>query len=242
MTRCCVTAVAALLFAGACATAQTLVVVPTGLAGVEGSSSSSTLFQVNPASLQVYYSEAFLAAAGITPGSIIDGMAYRRNTLGTTGPAADTTFDTYNIFMSQSFATPGEMTTTYANNVVGAQTQVYGSSLTIPAGSMPGGATPNAFGPTINFTTGYAYTGGSLLIEVRRSIRTGDTVAFNTDFDSTAASTAGARMLFNTSSNTAATGTLSNGAHVFQLRVVPAPSGVALGAVAGLALARRRRR
>lgn len=236
-----VVAAMVLLAAGACASAQT-VVVPAHNAVMEGNSSSSTLFAVNPSSLQVFYSEALLAAAGITPGVVIDGLAYRRNSLGTTGPAADTIFDTYNIFMSQSFATPGEMTTTYANNVVGAQTQVYGTSLTIPANSMPGGATPNAFGPTINFTTGYMYTGGSLLIEVRRSIRTGDTVAFNTDFDSTAASTAGARMLFNLSSNTAATGTLSNGAHVFQLRYVPAPSGVALGAMAGLVLARRRRR
>jgi hypothetical protein len=230
----------ALSLAGA-ASAQ-LTVVPSGFAAVEGSSSSSTLFQTGASSLQVFYSEAFLNAAGINPGAIINGLAYRRNTGGVTGPAADTMMAEYNIFMSQSFAAPASMTTTYASNVVGPQTQVYGSSITFAAGSMPGGATPNAFGPLINFSTPYAYTGGSLLIEIRRSARTGDTLSFNTDFDSTAASVAGARMLFNLSSNTAATGTLSNGAHIFQLNVIPAPSGVALAGLAAVALGRRRRR
>lgn len=233
-------AVAALAIAAACASAD-VVTVPAHLAATEGNSSSSSLFGLNATSLQVFYSADFMAAAGITPGSVIDGVAYRRNGGAGAGLLTDTNFATYNIFMSQSFATPGEMTTTYANNVVGPQTQVYGGSLTVAAGSMPAGASPNAFGPQIDFTSGYTYTGGSLLIEIRRAARTGDTTSFNTDFDSTAASTIGARMLFNTSSNTAITGTLSNGAHVFQLSVVPAPASAALLGLAGLAAARRRR-
>lgn len=239
--KCVVAPVLSALSLAGVASAQ-LTVVPAPLASVEGNSASSTLFAAGPTSLQVFYSEEFLTAAGIIPGSIINGMAYRRNTGGVTGPAADTTMAEYNIFMSQSFAAASSMTTTYASNVVGAQTQVYGSSLTFPANSMPGGSAPNPFGPLINFSTPYAYTGGSLLIEIRRSARTGDTTAFNTDFDSTAASTAGARMLFNTTSNTSPTGTLSNGAHVLQLSVVPAPSAVAAAGLAALATARRRRR
>lgn len=240
MTRTRAAALAALALSAVVASAD-VVTVPTHLAATEGNSASSSLFGLNATSLQVFYSADFMAAAGITPGTTLNGIAYRRNGGAATGLLSDTTFATYNIFMSQSLATPGEMTTTFANNVVGPQTQVYGSSLTVPAGSMPGGASPNAFGPQIDFSTGYTYTGGSLLIEVRRAARTGDVTSFNTDFDSSAASTIGSRMLFNTSSNAAVTGTLSNGAHVFQLSFVPAPSTAALLGLAALGAARRRR-
>lgn len=240
MTRIRAAALVAAAFSATSAFAA-VVTVPTHMAAAEGNSSSSSLFGINATSLQVFYSADFMASAGITPGTVLNGIAYRRNGGAATGLVTDTNFATYNIFMSQSFATPAEMSTTYANNVVGAQTQVYGSSLTVAAGSMPGGASPNAFGPQIDFTTGYTYTGGSLLIEIRRAARTGDVTSFNTDFDSSAASTIGARMLFNTSSNTALTGTLSNGAHVFQLSAVPAPASAALLGLAGIATSRRRR-
>lgn len=241
MTRFLASALAAAAFSAASASAA-VTIVPAHNAAVEGNSSSSTLFAATASSLQVFYSQDLLAAAGITPGVVLDGISYRRQGGGVTGPLGDTTMASYNIFMSGTFATPAEMTTTYASNVVGPQTQVFGAPITWLAGSMPGGATPNAFGPQVDFSTGYTYTGGSLLIEIRRSARTGDTAALNTDFDSTAASTVGARMLFNLTSNTAATGTLSNGAHVFQLSyAIPAPSAAALLGLAGLAGARRRR-
>jgi hypothetical protein len=224
--------------------ASTLAVVPNQFTNTEGNSSSSSLFQAGAASLQVYYSEAFLAAAGINPGVYINGLAYRRNGGGSTGPVGDTFFANYNIFMSQSFATPGEMTTTFANNVVGPQTQVHGGGLTFFANSMPGGGTPNAFGQMIDFTAPYIYNGGSLLIEIRRSARTGDTTSFNTDVDNTAASQLGARWLFNTSSDSALTGTLSNSAQIFQLRftAIPVPMSLALFGVAGAMFGVNRRR
>jgi hypothetical protein len=229
------------LLAAASATAQIQTVVPNNFTAVEGNSSSSSLFQTGPASLQVFYSEGFLNAAGITPGVLIEGLAYRRTGGGATGPAGDTTFANYNIFMSQSFPDPTSMTTTFANNIVGPQTQVHSGSLTFPANSMPGGATPNAFGPVIDFSTPYAYSGGSLLIEIRRSARTGDTLSFNTDVDNTAATQVGARWLFNTTSDTATTGTISASGQIFQLTYVPEPSGGALVGLAMLALTARRR-
>jgi hypothetical protein len=206
------------------ASAQTLTVIPAGFENVEGSTSSSSLFQINPASMQVMYTEAFLAAAGITPGAQITGIAYRRQGGGVTGPPGDTFYDDYRIYMSQGPEQPALMTTTYASNVVGPQTAVYNGPITFPANSFPGGATPNAFGPIINFTTPYAYAGGSILFEFRRSQRLGDTTTNNTDVDGSVASQAGARWLFNTSSNAAVTGTLSNGGHIFQVQYGTGPT------------------
>jgi hypothetical protein len=230
----------------ASAAAQIQTVVPINFAATEGNSASSSLFQAGAASLQVMYTEAFLNASGITAGAVIDGIAYRRSGGGTTGPLGDTTFASYNIFLSPTFADPLSLTNTFANNIVGTQTQVHSGSLTFPANSFPGGATPNAFGPTVDFSTPYTYTGGSLLFEFRRSARTGDTTSFNTDIDSTAATQLGARWLFNTSSDTATTGTLSNGGHIFQLQFnpIPEPTSLALVGVAGLTglwLKRKRR-
>jgi hypothetical protein len=135
------------------------------------------------------------------------------------------------------------MTTTFADNVVGPQTTVYSGSLSFHANDFPGGATPNVFGPTIDLTTAYTYSGGSLLIEFRRGIRSGSTTSINTDVDSTVATQAGARWLFNTSSDTAVTGSLSNGGHVFQLTYtpVPEPASAALAGIAAITLASRRR-
>jgi hypothetical protein len=236
------TALLTLSFAAASAQAV-LTVVPNQFAAAEGNSSSSSLFQTGAASMQTMYTESFLAAAGITPGAVIHGVAYRRNTGGTTGPAGATTIADYNIFLSRTFDAPLSMTNTFANNVVGPQVQVHSGAITFAANSFPGGGTPNAFGPIVDFQTDYVYTGGSLLFEFRRGVRTGDLTSNNTDVDNTAGTQAGARWLFNTSGNTAVTGTLSNGGHIFQLDYTPVPEPATMTALAlgGLAMLRRKR-
>lgn len=231
-----------LLLVPLAAPAQSLAVVPNQFASVEGNSASSSFYQNGAASVQAYYSESFLSAAGIAPGSAITGIAYRRAGGGSAGPTTDISYASYNIFLSASFADGTPFTNTFANNVVGTQIQVRSGALTVPAGSVPAGATPNAFGPIIDFSTPYEYTGGSLLFEIRRSARVGGE-AFNTDIDNSTALHSGARWMFNTTSDAALTGTVSNGAQIFQVRYapVPEPSGVAfVGAAAAAAWFARR--
>jgi hypothetical protein len=87
-------------------------------------------------------------------------------------PAADVTYTTYDIYLSRS-VTPSARSLTFANNIVGPQTQVRLGPLTIPANSYTFGGSPNAFGPEITFTTQYPYAGGHLLIELRHQGFTG---------------------------------------------------------------------
>ncbi len=81
-------------------------------------------------------------------------------------PAADVTITNYDVYLSESVP-PADRDLTFANNVVGTQTQVRSGSLIIPAGSYPSGSIPNNFGPDIAFNTLYPYDGGHLLIEIR---------------------------------------------------------------------------
>jgi hypothetical protein len=89
-----------------------------------------------------------------------------------TWPASDVTYTSYNIFLSGS-VDPADRSFTFANNIVGPQTQVRSGVLFIPAGSYTFGSSPNAFGPEIEFNTPYLYTGGNLLIELRTSAFSG---------------------------------------------------------------------
>ncbi len=81
-------------------------------------------------------------------------------------PTADVTYSNYDIYLSGS-VDPVNRSLTFANNVVGPQTQVRSGSLLIPANSYTFGNTPNQFGPEIVFNTPWLYSGGNLLVEIR---------------------------------------------------------------------------
>ncbi|MHC1737539.1 MAG: T9SS type A sorting domain-containing protein [Ignavibacteriaceae bacterium] len=107
----------------------------------------------------------------LTPyiGKEIKGFTWRLGPAATANwPATDQTFLNYDVYLSGSVA-PADRSLTFANNIVGTQTLVRTGSLVIAAGVFTYGMTPNKFGQVVNFTTGYLYTGGNLLIEIRHS-------------------------------------------------------------------------
>lgn len=93
------------------------------------------------------------------------GLSWRLPTSATAAwPSVDVTFSNYDIYLSGSVA-PADRSLTFAENVVGMQTQVRSGSLSIPTGAFPFGDTPNSAGPMITFNAPYTYTGGHLLVE-----------------------------------------------------------------------------
>jgi hypothetical protein len=168
----------------------------------------------------------------------LTGMTWRLPTSATSSwPATDQTITSFDIFLSQGVA-PSDRSLTFADNVVGPQTQVRSGSLTVPTGSFGFGGSPNAFGMNIGFNP-WTYAGGHLLIELRH---TG--VSSTRSVDAIATSTSGYGTLFSAawgSGYAATTGSQGNFA-VTQLTAVPEPATLlALGAGLGI-LARRRRR
>lgn len=80
-------------------------------------------------------------------------------------PLSDTTFGSYEIYLSKG-VTPPNMQMNFAANITGSQTMVRSGSLTIPTGSVPGGNSSNPHAYTFVFDTPYLYTGGNLVIEI----------------------------------------------------------------------------
>jgi hypothetical protein len=103
-------------------------------------------------------------------GQYLTAIAWRIPTSATSAwPAADASFTSYDIYLSQSVP-PSERSLTFALNIVGTQTQVRSGGLSIPANSYSFNEIPNRFGPEIMF-----YTGGHLLIEIRHTGVSGST-------------------------------------------------------------------
>jgi hypothetical protein len=96
-------------------------------------------------------------------------LSFRNSSTATSAfPTSDVTFTNYDIYLSGS-VNPANRSLTFANNIVGTQTQVRSGSLVIPASSLTFGNSPNEFSFTIEFTSSYTYTGGNLLIDIRHT-------------------------------------------------------------------------
>ncbi len=155
-------ALAAIAFATP-ALAQT---VPTGYDALAGGSSFLSPLATSPRTYQMLVHESQLTAY---VGQELSAIAFRSLPAHTTAwPSADLTILNYDIYLSGS-VDPAFRSFTFADNVVGPQTQVRSGPLDIAANSYPIGSNPTPFGPPIEFTTPYLYTGGNLLVEIRQS-------------------------------------------------------------------------
>jgi hypothetical protein len=103
----------------------------------------------------------------------IQAISWRIPTSATANwPTADVVFAAYDIYLSGSVA-PADRNLTFADNIVGPQTQVRSGPLTVRQDEYTFGNVPNDFGPEIVFNNLWLYTGGHLLIEIRHQGFTG---------------------------------------------------------------------
>lgn len=214
--------------------------VPTSFASTEGNGGVSLPLDATAATVQFIYPTSVLS--GLAPGDQITGIAFRLGA-GATSPNTDLTFSNYQIQLSQSNNAPGSLSTTFANNISSDVVTVRSGSLTLTANSFPSGATPNAFGSAINFTTPYTYTGGALLITLRH---TGNSSGLSPIID--ADGTFGGQSLNASGSFSATTGNPAFATPIAQFTVQPVPfafsplPGLLLTGVGKLALRVRNQR
>jgi hypothetical protein len=83
------------------------------------------------------------------------------------------TFSQWDLQISRSLRPPTSLSATFADNIAPDVVLVHSGPLTVTAGSLIGGGFPNPF-MIIPFTVPYTYTGGSLLLTLRKSDHTGD--------------------------------------------------------------------
>ena len=95
-------------------------------------------------------------------------------------PSVDTSWSFFDVYVGPG-VDPAAMSNTFADNFSAAATQVRSGGLTITADSFTFGGAPNAFGPSIVFSTPYLYTGGHLTVEFRFSAQTGATNQISAD-------------------------------------------------------------
>ncbi|MBL8822913.1 MAG: hypothetical protein JNJ77_10025 [Planctomycetia bacterium] len=150
------------LFSGACAFAQTVVVPPSranseGNTGLQYTTTGGSIFQ------QLYGSSLL---SGFPIGSQITAMQVRLNGGDPSGPSEVLSTPNFDIYLGPSNFTVGSLSSSVAANQGPGTVQVRNGPLSFGINSYPGGATPNAFGPVINFSTPYIYTGGDLLMTI----------------------------------------------------------------------------
>jgi len=216
------------------------VVVPNSTAGVDGDGTFS-LTSTGTGGRTYQMSIAASQLTGVV-GQQITGLQWRLNGPGTgvwpaVPPGTDANFTSWDIFVGPGVA-PASMSQTFASNYTGSVTQVRSGPQTFTAGGFSFGATPNAFGQILGFTTPYAYSGGDLTIEMRFSQQTGATT--QSPFD--AVTSAGGpgngwgvdfAIRANNTSSTATTGTVNGNFLVTNLVTtpIPEPSSMALAGI-----------
>ncbi len=235
-----VATLAVMFLSAPAAHAQSFVVAPLSLTNTAGNAGFGGLFSGNYTVLQ-YIPAVDGVVPGLRIGDRITGVSYR---LGQTGTSNAIAFSDYDVFLSQGLANdPG--TSTFADCYdPGTRTQVRDGALSFAAGAFPSGATPNAFGRTLEFSAGFVYNGGALVLESRSVYASGDIVQTDMQLGGDAN---GFRVMYGTGSaaTTADIINLHNTALIPQFTVVaviPEPASVALIGMIGLGMVALRRR
>lgn len=154
-------------------------------------------------------------------------------------PDNELSYDFYDVYLSGSVA-PEDRSFTFAENIVGDQTQVRSGGLTVPGSAFPDGGSPNDFGTEIGFDTGWTYTGGHLLVEIRHSGN--DESSRAVDAINTNSPDYGTRFSALWSGDAdAVDGAFPARFSIMQFTSIPAPGALALLGLAGLGTTRRRR-
>jgi hypothetical protein len=141
-------------------------VLPLGYDNTPGGTSFLSQLANSPRTYQMLLHEDQLTTL---VGSELTGIAFRNSaTITTSWPATEVTYPDYQIYLSPSVP-PADRQLDFAANVAGPQLQVRSGPLVIQPDVYTFGSSPNAFGPTIEFTQPYPYQGGHLIIELRHT-------------------------------------------------------------------------
>ena len=152
--------------------AHSTVIVPSGFANEEGTSTSGdgTSLGLFNNTVQTVYNESLLVEAGLNAGDVLNGLSFRVNA----GNAAPNfRVDEYIIRLSTSNFSAGSLEADFSANRGADFTTVRSGSLVFNAADYDvssmapsgGSGTPNAFGPVIIFGSTFTYQGGDLLLE-----------------------------------------------------------------------------
>lgn len=173
-----------LLFAGfpGVSVAQ-VIVVPNSAAGVEGNVDNAFPFSITDAgSPSQRYQQVFAASqfGGIVGPTRISQIRFRAD--GTFGAGFSSTLSSVRIDLSTTTQVPDGLSMTFANNVGGDNTIVFGDATgaPLPLSSTASGGPPHAFDITVNLATAFFYnpSAGNLLLDVR-NFGAGTTTAFD---------------------------------------------------------------
>ena len=138
------------------------VVAPAAYANAEAPADFNGPLGSFSGALSAQFDYAASELTGIAAGTSITSIGFRLDTTASTVNSA-LNFSEYSIQLGSSLNPIGSLSSTFASNE-GADTVLARSgSLTISAGSLVGGGSPNAF-YVIQFTTPYTYQGGDLLL------------------------------------------------------------------------------
>ena len=147
-------------------------VVPDGLASNDGNSSTNSPLATDPRTYQTILDSGVLDE--IPAGAVITSIAFRLDASSVSAwPPAGATFSDYEIRIGKAALTAINASATFANNVVaGTDVLVRNGVLGPLANTFSAGETApdaEAWGPTINFTDGFYYTGGGLTLTIRHN-------------------------------------------------------------------------